>query len=89
MIRKNSETSLAAMVKRSVCTVRKKDLTDEIPNLGSANPGGLDRWASELLAEAGFGETTRGAVPLGGSAAEDTGPAPMILQMEVRTAPAD
>jgi hypothetical protein len=43
----------------------------------------------DLLAEAGFGETTRGAVPLGGSAAEDTGPAPMILQMEVRTQPAD
>ena len=43
----------------------------------------------DLLAEAGFGETTRGAVPLGGSASEDTGPAPMILQMEVRTQPAD
>ena len=40
-----------------------------------------------LLAEAGFGETTRGAVPLSGGA--ETGPAPMILQMEVRTRPAD
>src|SRR5690606_11491119 len=40
-----------------------------------------------LLAEAGFGETTRGAVPLSGG--EDTGPAPMILQMEVRTRPAE
>jgi len=53
MIRKNSEASLAAMVKRSVCTVRKKDMTDEIPSLWSADPGGLDRWASALLAEAG------------------------------------
>lgn len=38
-----------------------------------------------LLAEAGFGESTRGAVPLGGTATADTGPAPMILQLEVRT----
>lgn len=41
-----------------------------------------------LLAEAGFGESTRGAVPLGGTATADTGPAPMILQLEVRTRPA-
>jgi hypothetical protein len=59
MIRKNSETSLAAMVKRSVCTVRKKDLTDEIPSLGSADSGGLDRWASALLAEAGPKDLSR------------------------------
>ena len=32
-----------------------------------------------MLAEAGFGETTRGAVPLSGGG-EDAGPAPMILQ---------
>lgn len=40
-----------------------------------------------MLAEAGFGETTRGAVALSGG--EDTGPAPIILQMEVRTKPAN
>lgn len=40
-----------------------------------------------MLAEAGFGETTRGAVAL--SDGEDTGPAPIILQMEVRTRPAN
>lgn len=41
-----------------------------------------------LLAEAGFGETTRGAVPLSGGGG-DTGPVPVILQMEVRTRPAE
>ena len=41
-----------------------------------------------LLAEAGFGETTRGAVPLSGGG-EDSGPVPVILQMEVRTRPAE
>jgi hypothetical protein len=42
----------------------------------------------DLLAEAGFGESTRGAVPLGG-ASKEAGPAPMILQLEVRTQPAE
>lgn len=41
-----------------------------------------------LLAEAGFGETSRGAVPLSGGD-EASGPAPMILQLEVRTRPAN
>jgi hypothetical protein len=41
-----------------------------------------------LLSEAGFGETTRGAVPLSG-ASKEAGPAPMIFQLEVRTQPAD
>ena len=59
MIRKNSETSLASLVKRSVCTVRKKDMTDEIPCLWSADPDGLDRWASALLAEVGPKDTSR------------------------------
>ena len=49
--------------------------------LGGGGIGGL-------LAEAGFGETTRGAVPLSGGG-EDAGPAPVILQMEVRTRPAN
>ncbi len=40
-----------------------------------------------MLAEAGFGETTRSAVAL--SSGEDTGPAPLILQMELRTRPAE
>ncbi len=38
----------------------------------------------EALSNAGFGETTRGAVPLADPGA-DTGPAPMILQIEVKT----
>ena len=38
----------------------------------------------DLMGEAGFGETTRGAVPLSGGE-EATGPAPMILQLELRT----
>lgn len=40
------------------------------------------------LREAGFGETTRGAVALDDGPAE-TGPAPAILQLEVRTVAAD
>jgi hypothetical protein len=43
---------------------------------------------ADMMAEAGFGETTRGAVPLGGGT-EETGPVPMILQLEVRTRAAD
>ncbi|PTE14162.1 caspase family protein [Pseudogemmobacter blasticus] len=39
---------------------------------------------NDALTEAGFGETTRGAVALS-APEEDTGPAPMILQMELRT----
>lgn len=59
------------------------DLTREI--------GGEERAGDSiggLLAEAGFGETTRGAVPLSGGGG-DTGPVPVILQMEVRTRPAE
>lgn len=37
-----------------------------------------------LMREAGFGETTRGAVPLSGGG-DASGPAPMILQLELRT----
>ena len=40
------------------------------------------------LRDAGFGETTRGAVALDDGEA-DTGPAPAILQLEVRTVPAN
>lgn len=39
------------------------------------------------LTEAGFGETTRAAVSLADE--EDTGPAPMILQFDLDTVPAD
>ncbi|MCB6179593.1 caspase family protein [Rhodobacter sp. Har01] len=42
----------------------------------------------DALTEAGFGETTRGAVALSGPE-EDTGPAPMILQLELRTKAVD
>lgn len=59
------------------------DMTREVTAGEDAGPSFAD-----MMAEAGFGETTRGAVPLGG-AAEDTGPVPMILQLEVRTRPAD
>jgi hypothetical protein len=38
---------------------------------------------NDALAEAGFGQTTRGAIGL--SDEEDTGPAPAILQLELRT----
>lgn len=38
----------------------------------------------EVLENAGFGETTRGAVPLSDPGADD-GPGPMILQIEVKT----
>lgn len=40
------------------------------------------------LRDAGFGETTRGAMALGDEAA-DAGPAPGILQLELRTVPAE
>jgi len=40
------------------------------------------------LREAGFGETTRGAIALDDSE-EDAGPAPVILQLDVRTVPAN
>ena len=42
---------------------------------------------NDALAEAGFGETTRGAIAL--SEEEDTGPGPMILQLDLRTVAAD
>jgi len=42
----------------------------------------------DALTEAGFGETTRGAVALS-SPEDEAGPAPMILQMELRTKAAD
>ena len=42
----------------------------------------------DALAEAGFGETTRGAIALSEDEAE-TGPAPAILQLELRTVAAD
>ena len=42
----------------------------------------------DALAEAGFGETTRGAVALTDEA-EETGPGPTILQLELRTVAAD
>jgi hypothetical protein len=53
MLKRNSATSLASMVERSVCTVKKKDMTDEIPCLSSSDPSGLDLWAQALLAQAG------------------------------------
>lgn len=46
---------------------------------GISDAGGF----GALLDEAGFGETTRGAIALDDGA--DAGPAPMILQLEVRT----
>lgn len=58
MIKKNSETSLASMVERSLCTLRKKDMTDEIPCLSSSDPSEVDLWARELLAQAGPKEVT-------------------------------
>ncbi len=42
----------------------------------------------DALAEAGFGETTRGAIGLS-EGAGDSGPAPSILQLELRTVAAD
>jgi hypothetical protein len=42
---------------------------------------------SAALTEAGFGLTTRGAIGLPDD--EDTGPAPAILQLELRTVAAD
>lgn len=45
---------------------------------------GIGASLSAAFAEAGFGETTRGAVALSDDSAE-AGPAPMILQMELRT----
>lgn len=42
----------------------------------------------DALAEAGFGETTRGAVALT-DASEEAGPGPVILQLELRTKAAD
>lgn len=42
----------------------------------------------DALAEAGFGETTRGAVALSDDS-EETGPGPAILQLELRTVAAD
>lgn len=56
------------------------DMTREV----TAGEDSTEKGIGGMLAEAGFGETTRGAVPLGG-ASEDKGPAPMILQMELRT----
>lgn len=41
------------------------------------------------LRDAGFGETTRGAVALDDGGGEDSGPSPAILQLELRTVPAD
>jgi hypothetical protein len=58
------------------------DMTREV-SAGVTEPSFAD-----MMAEAGFGETTRGAVPLGGGT-EETGPVPMILQLEVRTKPAE
>jgi uncharacterized caspase-like protein len=52
-------------------------------------PGEEPSGFSDLLAEAGFGETTRGAVPLSGGGGEESGPGPMILQLELRTEPAE
>lgn len=57
-----------------------QEALDTTRSLGDA--AGLDA----LLSEAGFGETTRGAVPLSDPGAE-AGPAPMILQLELRTKP--
>ena len=42
----------------------------------------------DALAEAGFGETTRGAIGLS-EAVDDSGPAPAILQLDLRTVAAD
>jgi Caspase domain len=42
----------------------------------------------DALRDAGFGETTRGAIALGGET-DETGPRPTILQLEVRTMSGD
>jgi hypothetical protein len=43
----------------------------------------------EALAEAGFGETTRGAIALTDDAEEEAGPGPAILSLELRTKAAE
>lgn len=43
----------------------------------------------DALAEAGFGETTRGAIALDDGEGEDAGPGPAILSLELRTVAAD
>jgi hypothetical protein len=58
-----------------------QDALDVTRSLGG---GGL----GDALAEAGFGETTRGAVALSDDSA-DTGPAPAILQLDLRTVAAN
>jgi hypothetical protein len=58
-----------------------QDALDVTRSLGG---GGL----GDALAEAGFGETTRGAVALSDDS-EEAGPAPAILQLELRTVAAD
>ncbi len=57
-----------------------QDALDVTRSLGGSGFG-------DALAEAGFGETTRGAIAL--SDEEETGPAPAILQLELRTVAAD
>ncbi|MEZ5798611.1 MAG: caspase family protein [Paracoccaceae bacterium] len=62
--------------------------------LGDDSDSALDRAVAGggiggLLAEAGFGDTSRGAVPLGGDSTGPAGPAPIILQLELRTRAAD
>ena len=57
-----------------------QDALDTSRSLGGS---GVDA----ALAEAGFGETTRGAVALGEEAAE--GPGPAILQLDLRTVAAE
>jgi hypothetical protein len=57
-----------------------QDAVDVTRSLGGSTFG-------DALAEAGFGETTRGAVALADE--EATGPAPAILQLDLRTVAAD
>ena len=53
---------------------------DALDTTRGTGGSGLD----DALSEAGFGTTTRGAAPLSDDAA-DAGPAPAILQLELRT----
>jgi hypothetical protein len=54
-----------------------QDAVDQTRNIGGSGFG-------DALADAGFGETTRGAIGLTPEG-DDKGPGPAILQLEVRT----
>lgn len=58
---------------------------DALETTRSVSPSAFDA----ALAEAGFGETTRGAVALMDDTEDETEPGPAILQLELRTVRAD